>query len=173
MLNQETNCRSFPHVSGGVSFTNSRFQIPKYQRSYTWDEEQVRDLVTDLLKAVELNTPHYIGTIVVAKDKTKKNTLNIVDGQQRTTTLTIFLNELIRRLPDTSEQTFNRMMFIKDSEYKLIPLHADRQFFHDMLESLPVTPLSNSQRRLLRSKEIINDVLDSAPDHAGLLAAIK
>lgn len=76
------------------------YQVPLFQRDYSWKEDNWDDLWFDINNAILSNTRHYMGSIVLIR-KSKKN-LEIIDGQQRLTTLSIlalscirFINELI------------------------------------------------------------------------------
>lgn len=75
-------------------FSGTRFyKIPKYQRPYTWSEEKVEDLWYDLLNN---EAGHYLGVVVLKFDRLD-GTYDIIDGQQRLTTLTMFI-ALMRNL---------------------------------------------------------------------------
>ena len=67
------------------------FEISEYQRPYAWDKEQVGDLLDDLLYAMCCpgNDPYFLGGIVLIKEDGPKS--QVVDGQQRLTTLTMLL----------------------------------------------------------------------------------
>ena len=63
--------------------------IPEYQRPYRWTEENVRQLLTDVHESWRLGKNSYrIGSIIL---HTENNHLNIVDGQQRLTTILLVL----------------------------------------------------------------------------------
>lgn len=87
-------------------FFNQRiYTVPSYQRGYSWKEENVLDLLRDIDNALHLNSEHYVGTITLFKTSTtKKVGLNnyaiyeIVDGQQRFTTIMIILSVLVNKL---------------------------------------------------------------------------
>lgn len=69
-----------------------RFFIPPYQRPYKWSVKNVNQLITDVMAFYEKGTNEYrLGTLVLHEQLGK---LNIVDGQQRTITLILLLNEL-------------------------------------------------------------------------------
>jgi len=70
-------------------------QIPEYQRPYKWTEKNVNQLINDILSHKNSNKSSYrLGTVVIHEDK--NNQLNIVDGQQRTITLTLIIYALIK-----------------------------------------------------------------------------
>lgn len=69
------------------------FEVPNYQRQYSWGENQWSDIWNDLINLKE-GGDHFLGSIVVissAYDPTKTNTLQLVDGQQRLTTIAVLL----------------------------------------------------------------------------------
>ena len=70
------------------------FNIPRNQRRYVWKQENWRELFEDVLIATREETrPHFMGSIVL-KDDGKMDGLSyytIIDGQQRLTTITIFI----------------------------------------------------------------------------------
>lgn len=69
-------------------------KIPNYQRPYSWQQEQVIDLIEDLLDAYKNKKHHYlIGNIIFHQEDSNVE-INIVDGQQRTITLALILNAL-------------------------------------------------------------------------------
>lgn len=70
--------------------TDSLYQIPIYQRPYKWAFEQVDKLWEDLWEAFENEEPNYfLGSVITARPKDNSNYLDVVDGQQRLTTLLI------------------------------------------------------------------------------------
>lgn len=98
--------------------------MPPYQRGYSWTEKEALELINDLQDAMERDRPYFLGAIVIAQN-TPKSPVEVVDGQQRLTTLSI----LFAILRDLSKN--------KDEISKL----------HDMLET-PRTLMRAAQWRL-------------------------
>lgn len=73
-------------------FNNRSFQIPLYQRSYDWGYEEINQLLEDIKKVkVESNSPdYYLGSLIVKENDNDKS-LEVIDGQQRLTTLWLIL----------------------------------------------------------------------------------
>ena len=67
------------------------YQIPRYQRPYSWGEEQLEKLWDDLKDAIENDPYYFLGSIITAKPQDASNYIDVVDGQQRLTTLLILL----------------------------------------------------------------------------------
>lgn len=84
------------------------FGIPNYQRAYSWETKQRQDLFTDIKKLgdnTDQNRHHFMATIVclqtykteeVGTDELER--LDVVDGQQRLTTLIILLRAISKKL---------------------------------------------------------------------------
>nr|WP_314835125.1 DUF262 domain-containing protein [uncultured Flavobacterium sp.] len=73
------------------------FEIPNYQRAYSWETTQRDDLMEDLENILTLkNYKHFTGTIVAQEKENKEGFINydIVDGQQRLTSIIILLSVL-------------------------------------------------------------------------------
>lgn len=77
------------------------FRIPDYQRPYAWRREHAEQLLEDLAEALESGTdePYFLGSIVLVKDPDESQA-DVIDGQQRLTTLTILLAVLRDLAPD-------------------------------------------------------------------------
>jgi uncharacterized protein with ParB-like and HNH nuclease domain len=104
------------------------FNIPKYQRAYAWEEEQLDAFVEDLENQVEdlenqdTNKDHFFGTILLQKQKPEGEfkIIDIVDGQQRITTIIIFMKLLLTQHKSMGNDVKRlRRAYIKDDEYKL------------------------------------------------------
>jgi hypothetical protein len=70
--------------------TEDHYQVPAYQRNYAWGEEEIRQLIDDLVDAATDDSidEYFLGNIVVsAAQGTVDSPFDIVDGQQRLTTL--------------------------------------------------------------------------------------
>ncbi len=78
--------------------------IPIYQRLYSWEKEQCKELWDDIIKigGNDKMDGHFIGSILYVLDKIthSDNTLLIIDGQQRLTTITLLLIALRNHLSD-------------------------------------------------------------------------
>ena len=75
------------------------YSVPKYQRNYSWDEYQWEDLWSDIEDLEKSNYPHFMGSIVLQETKDVKN-IDIIDGQQRLSTLSIFIAAVIVYIDD-------------------------------------------------------------------------
>ena len=145
------------------------FSIPDYQRSYAWEEKQLRDFFEDYMNNYN-SQEYYYGTILLQMTKKdKKEFCDIVDGQQRFTTLIIFMKCLISRL-SSIEYDGTAMLykhFIKNGDLCILKLQADdNDFFStvildDKKASETKTP---AQKRLLYAKAFFEDKIKCCSD---------
>ncbi|MCG8626931.1 MAG: DUF262 domain-containing HNH endonuclease family protein [Proteobacteria bacterium] len=150
------------------------FDIDFYQREYSWEEKQVDELIDDLYeqfsqgwggKAYDSdrvkNVKYFLGTIVVSEASNKRE---IVDGQQRLTTMTLLLINLSRKTNDSGlADDLMRLVYGRiggNAQYKLnIP---ERRACMDALrnneEFNPAGP-SLSDKNLIDRFEDIGDAI--------------
>lgn len=84
---------------------NEQYIIPTYQRRYSWHERQVWELIDDI-GLIEGTDTHLLGSIVclAGHHTAGLNKLELVDGQQRLTTITIILECIRQRLNSIGEK---------------------------------------------------------------------
>ncbi len=110
-------------------FRDCVFFVPDYQRGYSWEERQWGDLIKDL----ELLPPgkdHFFGTLVLrSSQKTFKDeednlvpAFEIIDGQQRLTTVAIFMNAIYQEM--ISLKSFNKTPDGLRKNYLYFPLKS-------------------------------------------------
>lgn len=84
---------------------NVEFIVPDYQRGYSWEQKQLDDLWEDLDNMTE-NSYHYTGMFTFCERESENDTIqyDIVDGQQRMTTLVILINELLNQITEPVDE---------------------------------------------------------------------
>jgi len=123
-------------------FSNAfAFNIPLYQRSYRWEVEHAEDLLDDLVTAMgeeekldDLD-PYFLGSIVLVKKKHEPEA-EVLDGQQRLTTLTILVAALRQVCEDSFAADLTPFLYEKGSlvtktanRYRLTLRPRDQEFF--------------------------------------------
>ena len=85
-------------VSVQELFSMCLFEVPSYQRAYAWEQEQWDELWEDIHEGMRTETTHFLGTVIMAEvDSTSDSEgrrlrgFQLVDGQQRATTLCLLL----------------------------------------------------------------------------------
>ena len=107
--------------------------IPHYQRGYAWAETQVNELLNDIQEAINNaeNSQYFIGPItLLVKDKGKKE-FDVIDGQQRLTTLLLITYYIYKKLKNSHNEdikeeviTFHQLIHPrKDNKRKPVIRH--------------------------------------------------
>ena len=152
---------------------SKQFIVPIYQRFYSWDLEQCRQLWNDIFSMQKNGRKtHFIGAIVSVKEEGGAigvQKFTIIDGQQRITTLLLMLIAL----RDYSEQTQDDIINVdeindtllknlhkKDYErYKLLLTESDRDIFISLVEHTPINQSTKS--RLLNNYKFFADKINN------------
>ncbi|MYA05515.1 MAG: DUF262 domain-containing protein [Caldilineaceae bacterium SB0664_bin_22] len=162
----------------GLLIGNQIYDIPVYQRGYAWARKNLEDLWEDLYY-LDPTKKHYFGTVLLKDSGKTASTLvatlkrfDVIDGQQRLTTVLILLREIISQLKEIGTTDIKEAVnalerdYLKHGpHYKLNPLGADGDFFHhfiiDGIEFLTSSAKTRSQRRLTEAKAFFRDKLIS------------
>jgi hypothetical protein len=150
-------------------FFAKSYMVPAYQRNYSWGGQEVRQLVVDLYEFFQdSKSPYYLlGDVIVVEGRSPDYDLEIIDGQQRITTLMIIFSVLYRRLKSLSWDE-DELFEIKSLIYKkkkmqvLMSGKGSEALFHylnggELKELKKETP---TQKAVFGGIEEINTVLD-------------
>lgn len=162
-----------------VLLSGSAFGIDYYQREYRWERKQLQELVDDLYgqfsQTWSLGTPlekqskYFLGSIVISK---AADVRNIVDGQQRITTLTlllIYLNHLQQDIPDPVEG-LPRLIYAQEPDGKKFKLDIKERndCMSALLAGTPYNPEghpSDSVRNLVERYDDLGEIFpEGLPD---------
>ena len=144
------------------------FKVPLYQRPYAWTTEHAGELFEDLLtfigdkELVEELNPYFLGSIVLIKGD--ESEAQIIDGQQRLTTLTILLSAIRALVGLTYADSVTTYLAQKGDpiagtadRYRLMIRERDSDFFQqyiqdkggiEKLQALDPTSLSDSKKNI-------------------------
>ncbi len=167
-----------------VLFGN-KFLVPGYQRSYSWrvstdgKEKEVNQFLSDLkdfIKDSKLSN-YYFGHFILKKQENGR--FDIVDGQQRLTTITIFLSAALERIKgfDLSNGIYGALVGLK-FPFKLLTVVYDDQLFQDyVIEGRKETKNSVktlSQKRIVAAYDFFLKELQKVSDEVvhKLVAAV-
>lgn len=90
-----------------INFSDNIYFIPSYQRGYRWDKKQVEELLEDIYEVYTTNQKSYcLQPIVVSKIDKNENKYEIIDGQQRLTTIYILLTRFKRFIDEKFQLDF-------------------------------------------------------------------
>ena len=155
------------------------FSIPQYQRPYAWTTEEVDELLDDLTTALDAGKPserppYFLGSVVLIKDPDFPQA-EVVDGQQRLTTLTILLSVLRDLVDKKSADQVHKFICQEGNTYldttdqfRLTPRFRDAEFFETTIQTsnatanLPVSATENltgSQQRFVENAVFLHKKL--------------
>lgn len=155
-------------------FANSEdLRMPPYQRGYSWTEKEAGDLLSDLREASTSGRPYFLGAIVIVQAKSR-DPIEIVDGQQRLSTLTLLLS-VLRDMSDSREESNRLHEMIESSSRGFLPgsttprwrltlNHIDTPFFRETVQKRGATlnadnyqPESESRQNILQNLQFFRD----------------
>ncbi|MCY4127615.1 MAG: DUF262 domain-containing HNH endonuclease family protein, partial [Gammaproteobacteria bacterium] len=157
-------------------FANNQyvFEIPLYQRPYAWTVEHIDELLDDLVDAMDrdYDAPYFLGSVVLIKSNDDPRS-EVVDGQQRLTTLTMLLcvlrelsqgREIANQLDEFVREKGSQLKRTKD-RLRLSLRELDREFFQrnvqnrggleSFLNSDPAS-YSDSQKQIFKNVKYLN-----------------
>lgn len=139
-----------------------QFEIPVYQRTYSWTERECRQLWDDILRtgADHEVAAHFVGSIVYIEESlfqvTNRPPLLVIDGQQRLTTVMLILEALARGVGDDEpvggfsasklrEYYLLNRLESGDRRFKLLLTQTDKASLNALVEQKPL-PAQESWR---------------------------
>lgn len=140
-------------------------RVPPFQRAYAWEETEVEILIQDLLEAFRTGTVYFLGAIVVIRPR-NRGPSDVVDGQQRLTTLTIML-AVMRDLAKTKDEegllhsmigheTMGGAMFGGGQRWRITLNPTDTPFFRQYVQ----------ERGATLQQEAVRDAAAHAPSES-------
>lgn len=128
---------------------NLQYEIPFFQRAYVWSDENWNIFWEHLLNELEAyqkgdNSEHFIGTIITKQKESRnlsENVVELIDGQQRLTTISVFLKALadttIGELPNL-KNSLESLLWFEDSysrrHYRMRHSRIDKPNFSKVME---------------------------------------
>jgi hypothetical protein len=103
----------------------AEFEVPPFQREYAWKAQQITQLIEDIFDtSPDDGLPYFLGSIVLApkdEDDSQSDRTQILDGQQRLTTLSLIIAALGQKLsengdPLTATRMAERALFSYEAE---------------------------------------------------------
>jgi len=140
-------------------FSGKVFKVPEYQRNYSWDTQNWEDLWNDIKEGLATGTEHYWGTITLRDTRLPAlysdekdipfDIYEVVDGQQRITSLYLFLLALSRVAKPAIKENF-----IKTGKIYRLELGAlNNQFLKDIVDG-------NDPQPNIKTNRLIKTTLD-------------
>jgi uncharacterized protein with ParB-like and HNH nuclease domain len=147
------------------------YEIPEYQRAYSWKHEHVTALLEDLYDAFENNIPEYFMGSIIVIEKANETIFEVVDGQQRLTSLNLVFAKIRDLMTDPVQRNdvqkiilpVNNFKKEKSGKPRLVVREKDRLFFENFvvkgISDFGTKALSETQLRMKNNLKTIEDFL--------------
>lgn len=145
-------------------------KVPDYQRAYSWDDTQIEQFLLDIKEYIDKKgINYYIGHFLFEKKDNEKIGY-VIDGQQRLTTIIIFLSsafEKIKKLNNgelsAEELNIYKSIIENNGEIKFSTVDYDNKLFKERVigrEKGVIKPETQSQNRILNAVKYFNKKLE-------------
>lgn len=143
-----------------------RFEIPPYQRKYSWRAEQAQELWDDISNSYKMKEDHFMGTLslleVPGTGIQTQEVYEIIDGQQRITTLYLLLKVLVDRISKSKQDELKKILIGDSDRPKIKLLGADEAWMNSFIFNSPdIIPEKRSQQNILEVYKYFQDVTSS------------
>lgn len=143
-----------------VDLLLKNMEIPFFQRSYVWEDENCRTLLEDIEQSIKNEQALFLGCIVLKEIKRTwimdKDRLQLIDGQQRITTLSILL-KVISLLNEDCKPEFSK--FYTASQYNVKHNHYDAQAFDEVMNKNNTEKYKSNTNRIFDTFNLYVDLL--------------
>lgn len=138
-----------------------KVNIPYYQRPYRWDEKRITNLIEDFYKnkVENENAEYFVGSVVLVEDPNAPNRYDIIDGQQRVTT--VFLLNYLRFLLQRSY--VEELISTKGSNLDG-PLKDLEEIYGNLFGSKFVNAFSSMRSEIIDKMEPLSDLSEAERD---------
>lgn len=112
--------------SAGAIFANNTFEIPRFQREYSWGSDEINDFWSDLQGSLDADS-YFLGLIILTtpQDDAAVGRKQVVDGQQRIITLSLLANAIYHEAMRSERKALADR--IQASFLRSIDFHTDEQ----------------------------------------------
>jgi len=146
------------------------FYIPEYQRAYSWHTQHREDLFRDIIKVSESgnDSTHFMATIVGLRRR-KRNIaadefveIEVVDGQQRLTTLIILLKALTKALEHENAKYVQEInaQLVKGDDLSLLLLHTNHDTSHIFVDYIRDGTVPSDKPTVAADQNLVEAITD-------------
>ena len=113
------NIKPYDKTIRELLVSGRQFLIPRFQREYSWDKKNYKEFLEDMLDCLYIsegkitNSQYFLGTMLFIGDYAEgtDKEIQVVDGQQRLTTITILFSVLSDKFLSIGEDTLSKQIF--------------------------------------------------------------
>lgn len=166
---------------GGLFSCKKQFVIPRFQREYTWGKVELNEFLDDILSRIHLNSSGELDTseyfwgsllLVGDLDDQKELEVSVVDGQQRITTMTIFLSVIAKLFAKEKQDGLSKALWEyvigKDAntkEYAVLKNETPKPFFQFIIQNLTegkIEPKNTEEERIFAANKFFKQQLSKS-----------
>ena len=155
-----------------------RFRIPRYQRPYSWTEDQINDFWNDLI-ASSKGDNYFLGSVILNYESYGDDkVVDIIDGQQRILTSTILLavlRDITQPLDEELSNSIQRQsIYMEDGVRRIYQPRVEvgesaKEFFEKYIQSREVSildskPQYSEHRKILNNYKLLKEKVESELD---------
>ena len=162
----------------GLFTCKKQFVIPRFQREYTWGKMELSEFLDDILSRIVINedgrldtSEYFWGSLLLVGDldDQKQLEVSVVDGQQRITTMTIFLSVITKLFIKEKENGLATALWEyvigKDAntqEFAVLKNETPKPFFQFIIQNLvegEIGPKNTEEERILEANKFFKNNL--------------
>ncbi|WP_131157539.1 DUF262 domain-containing protein [Helicobacter pylori] len=130
-------------INDFFALTGTIFSIPVYQRNYTWEEENCKKLLQDIVSISQNKKTHFMGSItyilhLIDDEKSLRQLQEfvIIDGQQRITTLMLVLKAIETKIQNEEiKKEIDNLLNLTGQRLRLKPIKSDKEAFDLVMQN--------------------------------------
>ncbi|MFP6013212.1 DUF262 domain-containing protein [Helicobacter pylori] len=130
-------------INDFFALTGTIFSIPVYQRNYTWEEENCKKLLQDIISISQNKKTHFMGSITYIlhhfddeKSLRQLQEFVIIDGQQRVTTIMLLLKAIETKIPNEEiKKEIDNLLNLTGQRLRLKPIKSDKEAFDLVMQN--------------------------------------
>ncbi|MFP6245484.1 DUF262 domain-containing protein [Helicobacter pylori] len=130
-------------INDFFALTSTIFSIPVYQRNYTWEEENCKKLLQDIISISQNKKTHFMGSITYIlhwiddeKSLRQLQEFVIIDGQQRVTTIMLLLKAIETKIPNEEiKKEIDGLLNLSGQKLRLKPIKSDKEAFDLVMQN--------------------------------------
>lgn len=132
---------------------NRQLVIPFFQRSYVWKEDLWERFLESMRLVSQTGKEYFLGSVILKQMPTSTSSTigdvrTVIDGQQRMTTLALFLKVLCFKTG--RRRKFENMFILDENKYAIVHNMFDKTIFDEIISQENIAPI-NSESRLAQA----------------------
>ncbi|MCQ2908723.1 DUF262 domain-containing protein [Helicobacter pylori] len=130
-------------INDFFALTGTIFSIPVYQRNYTWEKENCKKLLQDIVSISQNKKTHFMGSItyilhLIDDEKSLRQLQEfvIIDGQQRITTIMLLLKAIETKMQNEGiKKEIDGLLNLSGQRLRLKPIKSDKEAFDLVMQN--------------------------------------